>query len=156
MATCSAVTTTSRVGTPQDRVGLEGGDREKLGDQLGRGRHDRQTVGPPAGVVVVEELGVVAVFVTRRLERAHVAILAALRRSTVVRTRCGRFSTSVDDAVDEGDVAGADRGHTGARHHHADQVERVGGVERDPLTGTGLLAGLVELLVVAGMRTARR
>ena len=64
---------------------------------------------------------------------------------------------ALDDAVDVGDPAGADRRHPGAGDDHPDQVERVGGVHRDPFAGAGLLPGLGELLDrLRAARTARR
>ena len=54
-----------------DGVGVEVGGSEEIRHALGGGRDDRQTVGPPALLVVVEELGEIAVLVTRRVQRGH-------------------------------------------------------------------------------------
>ena len=67
IAACSAVTTTSRVGTsPSTVVGRELRGGEEPLDQLGRRRHHREAVGPAAVVVVVDQGGVVGVLVARR------------------------------------------------------------------------------------------
>ena len=137
-------------------VGLEPGGGQELVDQRGRGRHDGEAVGPPPLVVVVEERGVVAVLVLRCLQSAHTHDPRALRRCAVLVV--DRFRALAEgDAVDERDAAGAHRRHAGTGHHHADQVERVGGVDGDPLTGAGSLADLRELLErLRAARTARR
>ena len=59
-----------------DDVGLELGSGEEVGHELGGGRHHREAVGPAALVVVVEQLRVVRVLVTRCMQRAHGFILA--------------------------------------------------------------------------------
>ena len=65
-------------------VGGELRGLEELRHRLRRGRHDRQTVGPAPGVVVLEQLGVVAVLVGGCMERAHRRDPRALRRSVLV------------------------------------------------------------------------
>ncbi len=59
-----------RHGTDDD-IRIELGRGDEVGDELRRGRHDRQAVGPASLVIVLEQFGVVAVFVTRRVQRAH-------------------------------------------------------------------------------------
>ena len=72
IATCSAVTVTSRVGTvPITTSGSSSAAARNSATSSGVGGTTGQAVGPAALVVVVEQLRVVAVLVTRRVQRAH-------------------------------------------------------------------------------------
>ena len=77
IAACSAVTTTSRVGTaPSTTSGSSSAAARKSATSSGVGGTTGRPSVQPALVVVVEELRVVRVLVTRCVERAHGFILA--------------------------------------------------------------------------------
>src|SRR5262249_8716986 len=116
---------------------------------------------PPIGRSRRRTSGSVPGSVKHQLRQAAAFLIAPPGCAEIERVRrpggalyglCRKASLLGRQAVDVLHAVGANRRHRVARHDDADQVERIGGVDDDPLLSSGRFAHAAELLDRRGQR----